>query len=159
MRPTDVSIPLVALQIHEKIVQGSTSFIKAGNQQTLKEQLARSVEGSFAPMGYDLSMMSLQAVGGVVQQAGSRKILVTIYEGKGPSLTCHTFLGTEEDAPANASIFLDPEKKINFYTFSRAGISGVLHREGKVICILVSSMPMQDLLAIARSRAQPSSPF
>ncbi len=154
--PTKQSIPLSALETHRKIVEGTISFVKVGSQQVVKEQLMRSVGGSFAPMGYDLSMMSLQAVGGMVQEVGGRTILVAIYEGKGPSLTCYTFLGTEEDAPAEASVFFDPEKKINFYTFSRAGVNEVFHREGKVICILVSKMPMGDLLALARSKAQPS---
>jgi hypothetical protein len=156
---TGQSISLTALEMHEKIVRGETSLVKARSQAEVRERLSRSVEGRFTPMGYDLSMMNLQPVGGVVRQAKGRKILATVYEGKGASLTCYTFLGTEEDAPANATIFLDPEKKINFYTFSRGEINGVLHREGKVICILVSKMPMQDLLAIARSKAQPSSPF
>ncbi len=154
--PTKQSIPLSAIETHRKIVEGTISFVKVGSQQVVKEQLTRSVGGSFAPMGYDLSMMSLQAVGGMVQEVGGRTILVAIYEGKALSLTCYTFLGTEEDAPAEADLFFDPEKKINFYTFSRGDVNGVFHREGKVICILVSKMPMGDLLALARSKAQPS---
>ncbi|MBI4487853.1 MAG: zf-HC2 domain-containing protein [Deltaproteobacteria bacterium] len=156
MQPTKEPISLTVLETHEKIVAGAISFVKSGGQETVKEQLTRSVGGNFAPMGYDLSMMSLQAVGGVVQEVGGRKILVTIYEGKGQPLTCFTFLGTEQDAPAAASLFFDPEKKINFYTFSRGAVNGVLHREGKLICILVSKMPLRDLLTLARSKAQPS---
>jgi len=156
MRPSGQSISLTALETHEKIVGGTITFVKAGDQETVKEQLARSAGGSFAPMGYDLSMMSLQAVGGTVQEVGGRKILVTIYEGKVPSLTCYTFAGTEKDAPPEASRFFDPEKKITFYTFSRGDVNGVLHREGELICILVSKMAMADLLALARTKAQPS---
>lgn len=156
MRPTEQSISLSALQTHEKIIRGDISFIKARSQQEIKQRLSRSVEGRFAPMGYDLSMMNLLAVGGMVQEVKGRKILVTIYEGKGPSLTCYTFLGTEEDAPDNAAVFFDPVKKINFYTFSRGEVNGVLHRQGKLICILTSEMPMVDLLALARAKAQPS---
>ena len=32
--------------------------------------------------------------------------------------------------------FFDPERKMEFYTFSRDEIHAVLHREGNVICIL-----------------------
>lgn len=33
-----------------------------------------------------------------------------------------------------------------------------MHREGKLICILVSKLPMEELLALARSKARPSQP-
>ena len=156
LRSKDPSIPVFALQTHKIIVEGALPFVKEGSQEGVKEQLLRSVEGEFAPMGYDLSMMGLQAVGGMVREVGGRKILVAIYEGEAPSLTCYTFLGTEKDAPDNAAVFFDPDKKLNFYTFSHGGVNGVLHREGKLICILVSEMPAGDLLALARSKAQAS---
>ena len=45
-------------------------------------------------------------------------------------------------------------------TFAReapqGGMNAVLHREGDVICILASEMPMEELLALARSKASPS---
>jgi len=156
MRPTEQSISLSALQTHQRIMAGSISFVRTASEDSLKEQLTRSVGGNFGPMGYDLSMMNLQPVGGIVQEVGGRKILVSIYEGKAPSLTCYTLIGTEEDVPSGAVLFFDPEKRVNFYTFSRGGVNAVFHREGKLICILVSKMAMQDLLALARSKAQPS---
>jgi anti-sigma factor RsiW len=156
MRPGGEPISLSAVQTHQKILTGDIALAKATSQEELKERLVRSVEARFGPMGYDLSMMGLQAVSGLVQEAGGRKMLVTIYEGKGLTLSCFTFLGTENDAPPNAALFFDPEKKMNFYSFSNGRINGVMHREGDVICILVSEMPMQDLLALARSKAQPS---
>ncbi len=79
--------------------------------------------------------------------------LITAYEGKGIPLTCYTFLGTEEDAPATAAIFFGPEKRANFYTFSQGRINEVMQRVGERICILVSEMPLQDLIALARFRA------
>ena len=107
-------------------------------------------------MGYDLSAMNMRPVAGVVREISGRKILVAIYQGEGGSLLCYTFLGSEADAPPNAAKFFDPDTKMNFYAFSRAGINAVLHREGEVICILASEMPMDELLALARSKAKPS---
>ncbi|MBI2352104.1 MAG: zf-HC2 domain-containing protein [Deltaproteobacteria bacterium] len=156
LRPKEPSIPIFAMQSHKNIVEGALPFVKEASQERVKEQLLRSVEGQFTPMGYDLSTMGLQAVRGVMEELGGRKILVTIYEGEAPPLTCYTFLGTEKDTPDNAAVVFDPDKKINFYTFSHRGVNGVLHREGKRICILVSKMPMGELLALARSKAQPS---
>ena len=159
IRSKEPSVPRFALENHSRIVAGSFAYAKEESQEKLKEKLVQSVEGRFAPMEYDLSMMGLQPVGGTVQEVGGRKILVVLYEGTAPSLTCYTFLGTEKDVPDDATLFFDAEKKINFYTFSRGGVNGVIHREGSVICILVSQLSMGDLLALARSKAQPSPPF
>ena len=75
---------------------------------------------------------------------------------QGGTLFCYTFLGSEEDAPANAARFFDSDKKMNFYAFSQGRVNAVFHREGEVVCILVSEMAMEDLLALARSKARPS---
>ena len=45
---------------------------------------------------------------------------------------------------------------MNFYAFSHERVNAVLHREGEVICILASEIPMEKLLALAQSRAKPS---
>ena len=152
--PDGETIGSAALETHGKILARSLSLVKAGSQEEVKEQLVRAVERKFAPMGYDLSAVNLQPVGGLVQEVKGRKILVTLYEGRSPSLTCYTFLGTEQDAPHGAAVFFDQQKKINFYIFSSGGMNGVLHREGDLICILVSRMPMSDLLEVARSKAR-----
>ena len=153
MWPTEKSIAPAVLQTHERIVAGGISFTRARSQQEVKELLSSSVEGTFAPMEYDFSILGLQAIGGFVQEIGARKVLVTVYEGKGPPISCVTFLGTERDAPADAAIFFDAGKERNFYAFSRGRINGVLQRVGERICILVSEMPLEDLRALARFRA------
>jgi anti-sigma factor (TIGR02949 family) len=153
MWPTEKSVALAALQTHEKIVGGAFPITKAGSPQEVKELLFRSPGGTFAPMEYDFSILGLQAVGGFVQEVGGRKVLVTVYQGKGPPISCFTFLGTEKDAPTDAAIFFDAGKDKNFYTFSQGRINGVMQRVGGRICILVSEIPLQDLIALARFRA------
>jgi hypothetical protein len=106
-------------------------------------------------MEYDLSPVGLRAVGGLVQEVASQRILVTVYEGRGPSLSCFTFL-TDGGVPPNAHLFFDPEKKMSFYTFSNGHTNGVMQRVAGRVCILVSKMSMQELLALARSIDQPS---
>lgn len=156
LQPSGEGVALAALETHQKIVQGDISFAKSTDEGELKVRLAGAVGQRFAPMAYDLSMRRLLLVGGMVQEVQGRKVLVVVYEGGGQSLTCYTLLGSEKDAPDHAVLFFDPEKKMNFYSFSRGDINGVLHREGEVICILVSKMPMSDLLALARAKAQAS---
>jgi mycothiol system anti-sigma-R factor len=148
------SISLAAIETYERLLQGDLPMIRAKSAGEMKEALARAVGGSFSPMGYDLSMMNLEPAAGTVHEINGRKIVVTVYRGQGSSLICYTLLGTDQDAPANAAVFFDPEKKMNFYAFSYGGVNAVLHREGNTICILASKMLMQDLLALARSKAR-----
>ena len=154
--PTGQPIPLAALEAHAEITSGDLSFVRAQNPAEIKNELYRATGGKFAPMGYDLSPVGLKAVGGTVKEVSDREVLIAVYEGAGPSVSCFTFLGTEEDAPPEARRFFDPEKKVNFYTFSNDGINGVMHRVGERICILVSKRPIHELLDIARSVSKPT---
>lgn len=156
MRPAAKPLSLSALEVHEKIIGGEMPFIRGGSPEEIKETLYRSVAGAFAPMTYDLTALKLKAVGGTVREFDGRKVLVTVYEGDGLTLTCYTFLGTETDAPSAADRLFDAVKKITFYTYARSGINAVMHREGNLICILVSTLPMPELLTLARSNAQPA---
>jgi|SRR5215813_191331 len=143
-------------QSYGQIARGEITSVETGNMTEVKERLLRSVSGKFAPMAYDFSMMDLNLVGGLFQEIVSRPVLITVYKGKGLTLICYTFLGSEDDAPAVAEILFDPGKGMNFYQFSHARTQAVMHREGKVMCILVSQMPMDELLALARSKAHTS---
>jgi hypothetical protein len=65
-------------------------------------------------------------------------------------------LGTEKDAPADATVLVDSVTEMNFYTFSQGTLNAVFHREGNIICILVSELPTLDLLAAAKMGARKS---
>jgi anti-sigma factor RsiW len=149
-------VALAALETYELLARGQLPVQTAQNSDEIVRGLTRAVEGHFHPMGYDLSAMNLRPVAGVVREINGRKILVAIYQGEGGTLLCYTFLGSEADAPLNAAKFLDVEMNMNFYAFSRGGINAILHREGGVICILASEMPMDKLLALVKSKARPS---
>jgi hypothetical protein len=149
-------VGLAAIETYDSFRRGDLPFDRTSNSDEIVGRLTQAVDGRFHPMGYDLSAMNMIPVAGVVRQIDGRKILVAIYQGEGGSLLCYTFLGSEGDAPPNAAKFFDPDKKTNFYAFSRAGINAVLHREGDVICILASEMPMDELLALAREKSRPS---
>ena len=149
-------VGLAAIETYESFRRGELPFDRTANSDEIVTRLTQAVDGRFQPMGYDLSAMNMRPVAGVVREIDGRKILVAIYQGKGGSLLCYTFLGSEADAPANAAKFFDPDKKMNFYAFSRAGINAVLHREGDVICILAAEMPMHELLALAREKSRRS---
>ena len=143
-------VSLTALQLQEKIVGNEVSLHEARSQEELNRWLTQAVDGKFGPMVYDLSSLNVKPVGGLVQDVEGRKMLVAVFRGDSLYVNCFTFIGTEEDAPKNATVFFDPAKNIKFYTFSEKGIHAVLHREGDVICILFSNMPTEQLLSLVR---------
>ncbi len=149
-------VALAALETYDLFARGELSVDRTRSSAEIVGELTQAVGGRFHPMGYDLTAMNLRPVAGVVREIHGRKILIAIYQGEGGSLLCYTFLGSEADAPPNAARFFDPDMKMNFHAFSLAGINAVLHREGDVICILASEMSMDELLALARSKAKPS---
>jgi anti-sigma factor RsiW len=144
-------ISLAALQIRAKIARGEVPLREATDTDELHAWLRRAVDGKFGPLGYDFSPLGVKPVGGTVQEVDGRQILVAVFRGNGLSITCFTFLGSDNDAPKEADVFFDLETKISFYSFSRNGIQAVLHREDSVICMLVSNMPPEELLSLVKS--------
>jgi hypothetical protein len=146
------NIGLEALEMHQSILSGKTALVRFDEPAHLRRELAQAVGGKFAPVALDLSTMKLYPISGFLQKFGSREVLVTVYQGAGPTVTCFTFLGSEADAPEIAERFYDADMRLNFYSFTRGDLNGVLHREGGVICVLVSKMAPADLLAILRGK-------
>jgi hypothetical protein len=149
-------VALAAFETYDSFRRGELPLDRTSNSDEIARRLTQAVDGRFHPMGYDLSAMNLRPVAGVVREINDRKILVAIYQGEGGSVLCYTFLGSEADTPPNAARFFDPDMNMSFYAFSQAGVNAVLHREGGVICILASEMPMDKLLTLVRSKARPS---
>ena len=150
----DQGIALMALATHAEIEAGRKPLIRVADANELKSRLVQAVDGRFAPMGFDLASMKLHPVSGFMEKINGREVLVTVYQGEGSSVTCFTFLGSESDAPAHAEKFYDVANKINFYLFAKNNVHAVLHKEGEVICMLVSKMPPADLVALARGKAR-----
>ena len=142
-----------AFAIHESVISGKATLARVGDPSELRKGLALAVNNRFAPVPLDLSMAKLQPVAGFVKKIGGHEVLVTVYEGDGPTITCYTFLGTEADAPKNAELFRDDEMRVNFYIFAKDQMSGVMHQKGEVICILISKMAPAELLDLLRGKA------
>ena len=147
------NIGVAALETHASILGGKMLLAPADNPNALRDQLARAVGGRFRPVALDLSMMKLYPISGFVQRIGDRDVLVTVYQGDGPAVTCFTFLGSEADAPAGSERFYDADMQVNFFSFTSGDLNGLLHRQAGVICVLVSKMPAADLLALIRGKS------
>ena len=144
---------MIAIETHRDLLSGKTALVRYDDPNRLRQELARAVGGRFATIAIDLSMMKLYPVSGFVQKIGDREVLVTVYQGAGPAITCFTFLGSEADAPERAESFYDADMKLNFYSFSQDGINAVLHGQGNIICILVAKMSPADILALLRGKS------
>jgi len=141
-----------AMATHESVIKGKVTLARVGDPGELRKELALAVKNRFAPVALDLSMAKLQPVAGFVTKIGDREVLVTVYEGDGPTITCYTFLGTETDAPKSAELFRDNEMRVNFFIFSQDNLSGVMHQEGEVICILIAKLAPADILNLLRGK-------
>lgn len=151
--PENLVAPTV-FDTYRRVLANEVTLVRSENGGDLVTQLAGAVGGKFKPMGYDLTMLKVKPNQGAIVTMAARPIQVVVYRGDGPEVLCFTFIGIEEDAPREAKLFFDPEKKMNFHMFSQDGVNAVLHREGGVICILVSKAPMEDLLNVARAKAK-----
>lgn len=147
------NVGMAALATHQKILSGKPTLVRSNNPLEVRRQLARAVGERFEPVALDFSMMKLYPVAGFVERIGGREVLVTVYQGDGPAITCFTFLGSEADAPAESEKFYDADMRLNFYSFSRDGLNGVLHQQAGVICVLVAKMTAADLLALLRGKS------
>jgi anti-sigma factor (TIGR02949 family) len=146
-------IGAAALATHEGIISGKESFTRSQDPVELRKGLALAVDNRFAPVALDLSMAKLHPVAGFVKKIGGRDVLVTIYEGDGPTITCFTFLGTEADAPKSAELLRDEEARVSFFIFSQGGKNAVMHQIGEVICILIANLDSNELLDLLRGKA------
>ncbi len=143
----------MALSTHEGILKGNETLVRVGDIGQLRRDLALAVNNRFSPIPLDLSMAKLRPVAGLVKKIGERQVLVTVYEGDGPTITCYTFLGSEADAPKDAERFRDDQMRVDFFIFSKGETSAVLHEEGEVICILVAKLAPAELLDLLRGKA------
>ena len=148
------NLALAAVDTHLSILSGKTTLLRAVNLAAMRNELAYAVGNRFRPVVLDLSLMNYHAIAGFVQNFDGRDVLVTVYHGDGPPITCFTFLGSEADAPQGAERFYDSEMKVNFYSFSLGDLNGVLHEEGQVYCLLVSKMAPADLMALLRGKSK-----
>ncbi len=148
--------PLTAgiFENYRQVTEGEVTPVKMANLRQLKEVLMLRVDGQFAPMAYDFSAMQIHLIGGLHQQIAQRNVLLAVYQGTGLTIICYTFVASNGDLPNSGEIYFDADKKLKFYQFSHAGVHAVMHREGDINCILMSQMPMADLLRLARAKAK-----
>lgn len=149
--PPSTSMALMALDTHERILAGTVPYKEEHSAAEIRSFLFRGVGGRFAPAGYDLANFGLRPEGGFVDQFGRRKVLVTLYKGTAPDLSCYTFLGDAGDLPAGAVVYGNAGEGKRYFAFTNGTVNAVMQQLGERLCILVSKMPMEEIMVIARS--------
>jgi hypothetical protein len=139
--------------VHTAIVSGKTPLLRAVNLAAMRNELASAVGDRFKPVELDLSIMKLHPVAGFVRNIRGRDMLVTVYEGDGPTITCFTFLGSEADAPQGAERIVDAKTKVAYYSFSRGDLNALLHQEDEVMCLLVSTLAPKEMIVLLRGKS------
>lgn len=109
----------------------------------------------FHPRVYDLDTMGYQIQGGEVVRLNGRSSAMSAYRGPGDSrLLCEMFLGRMDELPSAARTV--GHNGIAFRIYRRGAQTAVYWADGDVICVLVSDIDSEALLALAFAKAGPA---
>jgi anti-sigma factor RsiW len=101
---------------------------------------------------YDLGMMDYRLVGGRVHVLDGRTSALFVYEGpKASVLLCDMYPGQLSELPAPAEV--RENDGIRFHVHRQGALTMVFWEEGDVVCVLVSEIPAEDVVALAFAKA------
>jgi anti-sigma factor RsiW len=107
---------------------------------------------SFRVKVYDLAMMGYRLVGGRIEQVAGRETSIAVYEDSaGRRVLCEMFVGSVGDLPPPSE--RREHNGITFAVYHRDGQTLVFWPEGKLICVLVSDGPSEDVIQLAFAKA------
>jgi anti-sigma factor RsiW len=106
---------------------------------------------------FDLRRMNYRLVGGRVQHLKGQPAALYVYRGPGNQvLICHMYLGAVSELPAGS---LERENRgIKFHIYQVKGVTTVFWQEGKVVCVLSSDIPAEDVVQLAFAKSKPPRP-
>ena len=106
---------------------------------------------------FDLRRMNYRLVGGRVQYLRGQPAALYVYRGPGNQiLICHMYIGTASELPAGS---VERENRgIKFHVYQVKGITTVFWQEGKVVCVLSSDIPAEDVVQLAFAKAKRPGP-
>ena len=100
----------------------------------------------------DLAMMGWRVVGGRVHRIGDHASVLYVYrDERNHLLVCQMFLGRLDELPAGAERF--SRGTIPFAVHERNGTTAVFWAEANVLCVLVSDLPRDAVIALATVKA------
>lgn len=108
----------------------------------------------FPPHVYDLSAKNYPLVGGRVQYLKSRRTEWVVYRGpNNQQLVCQMYVGNVSELPAGSVEREHRGKKFRVYQVK--GVTMVFWQDRKVVCVLISDMPTENVVQLAFAKAPP----
>jgi anti-sigma factor RsiW len=110
----------------------------------------------FTPHVYDLSEKDYRLAGGRVQYLRGQPTEWVIYRGpNNQQLLCQMYVGNVSELPVGSAEREHRGKK--FHVYQVKGITMVFWQDRKVVCVLISDMPAEDVVQLAFAKAKPPS--
>jgi anti-sigma factor RsiW len=101
---------------------------------------------------FDLGMVNYRLLGGRAAKLGGHDSALYVYQGPGLRLVCHMYQGDlSELAPPDERRFHDD---LTFLVYRRGMETAVFWSEGRIICVLVSQLPTEEVLGLAFAKAR-----
>ena len=108
----------------------------------------------FAPHVYDLSAMNYPLVGGRLQYLQSHRTEWVVYRGPdNQALVCQMYVGNVSELPVGSVEREHRGKKFHIYQVK--GVTMVFWQDRKVVCVLISDMPTENVVQLAFAKAPP----
>ena len=100
----------------------------------------------------DLGMMQYRLAGGRVHRLGTNTSALFAYRGPGDvALVCQMYEGRMADLPPAADV--REHNGIAFSVYRVGTVTVVFWQEGGVVCVLASSMPLEEVVQLAFAKA------
>jgi anti-sigma factor RsiW len=108
----------------------------------------------FTPHVYDLSAKDYRLVGGRVQYLQGRRTEWVVYGGpNNEALVCQMYVGNVSELPVGSVQREHRGKKFQMYQVK--GVTMVFWQDRKVVCVLISDMPAENVVQLAFAKAPP----
>jgi anti-sigma factor RsiW len=108
----------------------------------------------FTPHVYDLSAKNYPLVGGRVQYLQSLRTEWVAYRGSNnQDLVCQMYVGNVSELPVGSVEREHRGKKFNIYRVK--GVTMVFWQDRKIVCVLISDMPTENVVQLAFAKAPP----
>ncbi|MBI3492154.1 MAG: zf-HC2 domain-containing protein [Acidobacteria bacterium] len=144
-------VPASAIRSYEASKAGERAFDIVTSDPAVLERFF-SGRVSFNVRVFDLGMMGYRLVGGRVDQIFTHPIALYTYSGPdNRTLTCGMYRGDLSELP-------EPNERrdhndITFLVYKRGAVTAVFWREGDVVCVAMSDMPTDEVVALAFAKS------
>jgi anti-sigma factor RsiW len=146
------TVPALAAADFRAFDAGSTELgIRSTDPKEIEAWFAAN-GAAFVTRVIDLAMMQYQLAGGRINRLGSATSAFYAYRGPDDvALVCQMYLGRITDLPTADEV--REHEGIAFHIHRDAELTLVFWQEGDVVCVLVSSIPLEEVVQLAFAKA------